>query len=127
LALGGSIVADSSAVIEVCGSKGEVANDPSLGHQYLFQKYGDADEEDPSTLDQDHDRFVANNLVFNTVSVNAKDQLRHRVAWALSSIFVVTESQIAREGVEPWAVYYDIFLRNAFGNFFDILKEVTFR
>ncbi|KAL7501904.1 hypothetical protein ACHAXN_000111, partial [Cyclotella atomus] len=89
LALGGSIVADSSAVIEVCGSKGEVANDPSLGHQYLFQKYGDADEEDPSTLDQDHDRFVANNLVFNTVSVNAKDQLRHRVAWALSSIFVV--------------------------------------
>jgi hypothetical protein len=35
-------------------------------------------------------------------------------------------NQIAREGIEPWAVYYDIFVRNAFGNFFDILKEVTF-
>jgi cullin-associated NEDD8-dissociated protein 1 len=65
-------------------------------------------------------------MVFNTVSVNAQDQLRHRVAWALSSIFIVTMNDIGREGVEPWAVYQDIFVRNAFGNFFDILKEVTF-
>ena len=27
--------------------------------------------------------------------------------------------------VERWTNYYDIFLRNAFGNFRDILKEVT--
>jgi cullin-associated NEDD8-dissociated protein 1 len=126
VALGGSIVAESSAVIEVCGSPGEVSNDPSLGHQYLLQKYGDAEEEYASSLDQDHDRWVANHIVFNTVSVNAQDQLRHRVAWALSSIFIVTMNQIGREGVEPWAVYHDIFVRNAFGNFFDILREVTF-
>jgi hypothetical protein len=125
-ALGGSVVADSSAVIEVCGSPGEVANDPSLGHQYLLQKYGDAETELSYTLDQDHERWVANHMVFNTVSLYARDQLRHRVAWALSSIFVVTLKSVAREEVEPWAVYYDIFVRNAFGNFFDILKEVTF-
>ena len=125
-ALGGSVIADSSAVIEVCGSPGEVSNDPSLGHQYLLQKYGDADEEYASSLDQDHERWFANHMVFNTVAVNARDQLRHRVAWALSSIFVVTMNDIGREGVEPWAVYYDIFVRNAFGNFFDVLKEVTF-
>jgi cullin-associated NEDD8-dissociated protein 1 len=127
VALGGSIVADSSAVIEVCGSPGEVANSPSRGHQYLLQKYGDAEEEFASSLDQDHERWIATHMVFNTVSVNARDQLRHRVAWALSSIFVVTINQIGRENVvESWAVYYDIFVRNAFGNFFDILKEVTF-
>eukprot|EP00804_Cyclotella_cryptica_P011127 CCRYP_019061-RA/>CCRYP_019061-RA protein AED:0.09 eAED:0.09 QI:216/1/1/1/0.83/0.69/13/1964/1704 len=125
-ALGGSVVADSSSVIEVCGSPGEVANDPTLGHQYLLQKYGDAETELSYTLDQDHERWVANHMVFNTVSLYAQDQLRHRVAWALSSIFVVTLNSVAREEVEPWAVYYDIFVRNAFGNFFDILKEVTF-
>jgi uncharacterized protein (DUF1800 family) len=27
---------------------------------------------------------------------------------------------------EPWAAYYDIFVRHAFGNFRDVLKEVAF-
>lgn len=46
---------------------------------------------------------------------------------ALSSIFVVTENDIGREEqVEAWAAYNDIFVRNAFGSFFDILKEVSF-
>ena len=66
-------------------------------------------------------------MVWNTVSLNAPDQLRQRVAWALSSIFVVTENDISREAdVEPWVAFYDIFVRNAFGNFFDLLKEVSF-
>lgn len=57
-ALGGSVTAGSSAVIEVCGSPGEVSNNPALGHQYLLQKYGDADEEYASSLDQGK-RFLA--------------------------------------------------------------------
>ena len=59
-ALGGSVVADSGEVVEVCGSPGEIRNDPSLGHQYLLQKYGDAEEEFDDTLDQDHERWYAN-------------------------------------------------------------------
>ena len=39
--LGGTTVADSSELIEVCGSPGEVGNDPSKGHKYFLQKYGD--------------------------------------------------------------------------------------
>lgn len=53
--------------------------------------------------------------------------MRHRVAWALSSIFVVTENDIALEDLtEAWGAYYDIFVRHANGSFFDILKEVSF-
>lgn len=104
-----------------------MANAPELGHQYLLQKYGDAEEEYSDTLDQDHDRWYSNHLVWNTVSLNAADQLRQRVAWALSSIFVVTENDIAREHeVESWAVFYDIFVKNAFADFKSILKGIAF-
>ena len=65
-----------------------MGNDPSKGHQYLLQKYGDAEEEFQDTLDQDHDRWHSNKIVWNTVALSAPDQLRHRVSWALSSIFV---------------------------------------
>jgi len=125
--LGGTVVSESGEVVEVCSSPGEVANAPELGHQYLLQKYGDAEEEYSDTLDQDHDRWYSNHLVWNTVSLNAADQLRQRVAWALSSIFVVTENDIAREHeVESWAVLYDIFVKNAFADFKSILKGIAF-
>ncbi len=126
-ALGGTLVADSGEVVEVCSSPGEVANSPEAGHQYLLQKYSDAEEEYSDTLDQDHDRWYANHMVWNTVSLNASDQLRQRVAWALSSIFVVTENDIAREHqVEAWAAFYDIFVKNSFTDFKSILKSVEF-
>ena len=38
--LGGTLVAVSGEIIEVCGSPGEVANDPAKGHQYFLQKDG---------------------------------------------------------------------------------------
>jgi len=98
------------------------------GHQYYLQKFGDADEEFPDTLDQDHYRWHSNKMIWNTVAVNAPDQLRQRVAWALSSIFVVTETDIALEELsEAWGTWHDIFVRNAFTpSFFQLLKEVSF-
>lgn len=107
---------------------GEVGNEPSKGHQYLLQKFGDADEEFQDTLDQDHDRWHSSKIIWNTVALTAPDQLRHRVSWALSSIFVVTERDIdLAEISESWGAYYDIFVRNAFGSsFLKLLKEVAF-
>lgn len=59
--------------------------------------------------------------------LTAPDQLRQRVAWALAQIFTIGESGVSKtDEPEPWAVYYDIFVRHAFGNIRDILKEVTF-
>ncbi len=125
--LGGTIVADSGEVVEVCSSPGEVANSPNAGHQYLLQKYSDAEIEYSDSLDQDHERWHSNHMVWNTISLNAPDQLRQRVAWALSSIFVVSENSIDRgEHVESWATYYDIFVSNAFNDFKTILKSVAF-
>lgn len=128
ISLGGAVVEESRKIIEVCGAWGEVGNDPLKGHQYLLQKYGDSDEMNPDDLDQDHARWASSQIVWNTVTLTAQDQLRQRVAHALASIFVVTQQNISLENVsEPWGSFYDIFVRNAFGSsFFKMLKEVAF-
>lgn len=60
------------------------------------------------------------------IAVTAPDQLRQRVAFALSQILVVSEQSGALEG-NPAAVasFYDVLVRNAFGNYRDLLEEVT--
>ena len=65
-------------------------------------------------------------IVWNKAAIDAPDQLRQRVAWALSQYFVVAElGNNQPQAVERWLNYYDIFTRHAFGNFSDILEEVT--
>ena len=58
-----------------------------------------------------------------SVSVNADDQLRQKVALALSEIIVV--SIIGVENGYAVADYYDLLLDNAFGNYRDILHEIA--
>jgi cullin-associated NEDD8-dissociated protein 1 len=75
------------------------------------------------TLDQDHPQWFSKAMVWSTVAMNGADQLWQRIAWALSEIFIFTESDIEKEQLtKPWAIYYDIFARHAFGNFCDVLK-----
>ncbi len=61
-----------------------------------------------------------------THAMEAPDQLRQRVAFALSEIFVVSDRSPALQQY-PMAVanYYDIMVRNAFGNYRDIMEEVS--
>lgn len=58
--------------------------------------------------------------------VYSEDQLRQRVAFALSQIFVVSTKD-DRLLVDPRGVanYYDVLVRNSFGNFRTLLEEVT--
>ncbi len=58
-------------------------------------------------------------------SLYGEDQLRQRVAFALSEIMVV--SQLGALSNLPFAVadYYDVLARNAFGNYRDLLEDVT--
>ena len=61
-------------------------------------------------------------------AIAAPDQLRQRMAWALSQIFVVNRDGQAFNNENHWlglAIYYDIMVRNAFGNYRDVLGEVT--
>ena len=61
------------------------------------------------------------------IALRAKDQLRQRIAFALSQILVMSPYSISeRDYTESFLVFYDIFVRNAFGNYYDILKEVTY-
>jgi uncharacterized protein (DUF1800 family) len=54
------------------------------------------------------------------------DPLRQRVAYALSQIFVISD-RMERLAVEPEGMvhFYDTLLENSFGNFKDLLKDVS--
>ena len=59
-------------------------------------------------------------------SVLHSDQLRQRVAFALSEIFVVSDQNtFLDQHAEGLAYYYDILAANAFGNFRALLEQVT--
>ncbi|WP_395376572.1 DUF1800 family protein [Marinicella sp. W31] len=59
-------------------------------------------------------------------SVEGEDQLRQRTAFALSQIFVVSsESGNLALEVMGLAKYYDYLAINAFGNYRDILEDIT--
>ncbi|WP_019614028.1 DUF1800 domain-containing protein [Psychromonas ossibalaenae] len=57
-------------------------------------------------------------------TIQAEDQLRQRMAYSLSQIFVVSKHGIPGKHIEL-AQYYDILVKHAFGNFRDLLEEVT--
>ncbi len=60
------------------------------------------------------------------ISIDGPDQLRQRVAFALSQIFVVSENNaVLANQPSALAVYYDLLAKNAFGNFRTLLEEVT--
>ena len=61
-----------------------------------------------------------------TLSVHAPDQLRQRVAQALSEIFVVSiQNSTVRNRHYGTAGYWDTLSRHAFGNFRTLLEDVT--
>jgi hypothetical protein len=55
-------------------------------------------------------------------------QLRQRVAWALSQIVVIGEvvDSLRYGHTEAWVNFYDIFVRNAFGSYRDVLRETSY-
>mmetsp|Transcript_3881 Transcript_3881/g.6489 ORF Transcript_3881/g.6489 Transcript_3881/m.6489 type:complete len:2423 (+) Transcript_3881:72-7340(+) len=110
----------------VCGSEFEVANDPLLGGS---QGRGAFDSRTDNYHVTSHDRYteVQKRNIWTHVALEGKDQLRQRVAWALSQIFAVAPNDIPRgkPRTEMFVNYYDIFVRNAFGNYRDVLREVS--
>ncbi len=57
--------------------------------------------------------------------MNSSDLLRQRVALALSEIFVISiESELSDQGF-GLADYYDLLLKHSFGNFEDLLYDVS--
>lgn len=65
---------------------------------------------------------------FWNVAASSDDQLRQRMAYALSQILVVSESGSSPLSGLPLTMghYMDILTRNALGNYRDLLDEVTY-
>lgn len=59
-------------------------------------------------------------------SLYAEDQLRQRVAFALSEIFVVSEfNGVLFDSPDALTNYYDVLIKNAFSNYRQLLEEIT--
>lgn len=71
------------------------------------------------------DRWRSHNSVFWNDMIEAPDQLRQRIVFALSQLIVVSDRGMERRP-NALAHYMDVLGRNAFGNYRDILEEVTY-
>lgn len=87
-----------------------------LNEQYAAPSSTYADASDSTDLSVVQAGFFKNALT-------AQDQLRQRVAFALGQIFVVSDAKIdSRVGIVN---FQRVLLRDAFGNYRDLLKDVT--
>jgi hypothetical protein len=108
------------ASVEICGSAGEVGNDPLLGNTvqlYLATGMSNWRQLKEEHFDSNAPQKDIDALVWQNVNLRSTDQLRQRIAWALSQIFVINETPLYRKktGHEHYFAYYDIFVRHAFG------------
>lgn len=61
-----------------------------------------------------------------TTAATSPDQLRQRVAFALSEVLVISDQGPALQNYPRGVTnYYDILVKRAFGNYRDILEEIT--
>ncbi len=88
---------------------------PASLHLPLVMEYPDDND-----LNQGH-RYE----VWWRQAITAEDQLRQRIAFALSEILVISDKSSLSQTPYGIAGYYDILVRNAFGNYRDLLEEVT--
>jgi len=58
-------------------------------------------------------------------ALHGEDQLRQRVAFALSEIMVVSQIGVLNNQPYSLASYYDMLAENAFGNYRDLIEDVT--
>ena len=56
---------------------------------------------------------------------NNENLLRHRVAQALSEILVISDNSVLELDAIGMASYYDLLYKHAFGNYADLLYDVS--
>lgn len=110
----------------------QVGLPPSFLRPYILEIKADAagPRIDKTYNFNDLDSFVFGNNVTTPFARNAiggADQLRQRMAFALSQILVVSRRDAnLEEKSEAMASYYDTLIRHALGNYRDLLREITF-
>ena len=97
----------------------QIAVTPTLHYPYVFATR--------MQTDPNGNTYVGE-ILFNSWwrhSIIAPDQLRQRVAFALSEILVVSEAGPLDQRADAISSYYDMLLTGAFGNFRDLMEAVT--
>lgn len=79
----------------------------------------------PPLSGDDYYPFWSGRESFWKQAIQGQDQLRQRVAFALSEIFVVSAEDSDLFDAEPVNAYMDVLNQNAFGNFRLLLQAVT--
>ncbi len=96
---------------------------PPTNHLPIVLRYGNLYGYDPTSVPPPgtYRRFA-----WWERTLTAPDQLRQRVAYALTQVFVVSDN-VDQIFINPLGLssYYDMLLANAFGNFRDLLFNVT--
>ncbi|MBK9151625.1 MAG: DUF1800 domain-containing protein [Saprospiraceae bacterium] len=65
------------------------------------------------------------NYAWWQTNMTNQDLLRHRIAYALSQILVISINSDLRDWGEALSSYYDVLLQHAFGNYKDLLMAVS--
>ncbi len=109
----------------------QIAKPPTLHSTYLKAIHADfyGQRSQPGYSYNESDQFLnGNNMMtaFARAAIQGEDQLRQRVAFALSQIIVASRRDANLES-RPLAMadFYDIFTRRAFGSYEDVLMEVA--
>ncbi len=91
-----------------------------------YQTLGWDPTPDPESDDDGWVRDLQRSDVWWEIVLRGQDQLRQRVAFALSQIFVISNvSDVLYNDSRGLASYHDMLANNAFGNYRDLLEEVT--
>lgn len=101
----------------------EVAHNAAHGQQFSYYVGTVANKTPNNEITPTHSKEA----IWHHAAMTADDALRQRAAWAISQTFVVSTVGMTQTDIgESWLKYYDIFLRHTFGNFRDIIEEVTY-
>ncbi|MCG8673085.1 MAG: DUF1800 domain-containing protein [Pseudomonadales bacterium] len=74
---------------------------------------------------EDFDEFMFRRYIWWHNAMTARDQLRHRVALALSEIFVISDRVDELEDPTSTSGFFDVLLTHAFGSYEDLLLDVS--
>ncbi len=107
---------------------------PASHHHALIKEMLDADGFDQIQQGIGHTRY--RHHAWWHIAIRGEDQLRQRMAWALAQIFVVGQNvgafnvrRLDATGQARWmgiTDYYDMLVDNAFGNYRELLHDVTY-
>ncbi|MEM7587221.1 MAG: DUF1800 family protein [Acidobacteriota bacterium] len=96
----------------------QMALPPSLTLPQVFQLVED--------MEGFEDEFLYFDWIWWQHAMTAPDVVRHRVAWALQQIFVISRFQdVLYDSSVAVSAYHDVLARNAFGNFRNLLLDVA--